>query len=59
MEKIKELLSLVNNLEKDAFSFYQKGNRTAGTRVRKNLQQVRALATDIRKEIIERKQAAK
>jgi hypothetical protein len=32
-----------------------KGNKTAGTRLRKNLQQVRELAQDIRKEVLEKK----
>lgn len=51
MEKYNELRVLVENLEDDMMKFYEKGNKAAGTRVRKTLQDVKKLAQDVRIEI--------
>ena len=55
MEKYNELRVLVENLEDDMMKFHEKGNKAAGTRVRKVLQEVKKLAQDIRIEIQEMK----
>ncbi|MDX2285607.1 MAG: histone H1 [Bacteroidia bacterium] len=55
MEQYAKLKSLVLAAEDDFSKFYEKGNKAAGTRARKAMQEVKALAQDIRKEIQDRK----
>ena len=55
MEKYKSLKDLVVAIEEDFAKFYEKGNKAAGTRARKAMQDVKNYAQDIRKEIQERK----
>jgi Histone H1-like protein Hc1. len=55
MEKYAELKALIASIEDDAVKFYEKGNNAAGTRVRTGLQQVKALAQDLRNAITEAK----
>lgn len=57
MEKFTALKELVASAEADVQKFYEKGNSAAGTRVRNAMQQLKVLATDIRKEVTERKNA--
>lgn len=52
MEKYKELLTLVQSLEKDMDKFYRRGNKTAGIRLRHEMQNIRKLAKSIRQEIL-------
>jgi len=59
MKKFEELKGLVTSAENDAKSFYDKGNKAAGTRLRNALQQIKGAATDIRKEVTEIKSKAK
>ena len=59
MEKIKELKALVETAEKEGTAFYEKGNNAAGTRFRNALQQIKVLATDLRKDVTDKKNAAK
>lgn len=59
MEKFKELQTLLSTAEGDATAFFDKGNKAAGTRLRNALQQAKALASDIRKEVTETKNAKK
>lgn len=59
MEKFKQLEELVASAKKDAELFYSKGNKAAGTRLRNALQQVKVAATDIRKEVTEKKNEGK
>ncbi|MEL6672413.1 MAG: histone H1 [Bacteroidota bacterium] len=51
MEKYAKLKSLIVSIEEDFSKFYDKGNKAAGTRARKAMQEVKVLAQDIRKEI--------
>lgn len=51
MSRYEELKSLVDGMESDMDKFYSKGNKTAGTRARKSLQELKNLAQDIRVEI--------
>jgi len=51
MEKFEELKSLVTSLEEDTTKFYEKGNKAAGTRLRKGCQEIKNLCQDIRKEV--------
>lgn len=57
MEKFQELKQLIADTEKDAEAFYAKGNSAAGTRFRNALQKAKVLATDLRKEVTEKKNA--
>jgi hypothetical protein len=53
-QKLKEVIAAA---EADATSFYNKGNKAAGTRLRNAMQSLKVLATDIRKEVTEKKNA--
>jgi hypothetical protein len=57
MEKFKKVQQLIAGLETDAGKFYNANNGAAGTRVRKAMQDLKVLATEIRKEITEKKNA--
>lgn len=57
MSRFEELKGFVENLEEDFTKFYQKGNKAAGTRVRKGMQELKRKAQDIRVEIQEKKNA--
>ena len=46
---------LIASAENDVQAFYNKGNKAAGTRLRGAMQQLKVLATDIRKEVTEKK----
>ena len=58
MNKFNEVKSLLEGAEKDAEAFYAKGNKAAGTRLRGAMQQLKVLASDIRKEVTDKKNAA-
>ncbi len=57
MEKFQKVKDLVASIEADADKFYNKANSAAGTRVRKGMQDLKTLATEIRKEVTDRKNA--
>jgi hypothetical protein len=57
MDKFTELESLIANMKDDVTKFYEKSNKAAGVRVRKALQDVKALAQAIRVDISEQKKA--
>ncbi|NBC05443.1 MAG: histone H1 [Bacteroidetes bacterium] len=51
MSRKEELHSLIAELEPDMDKFYEKGNKAAGTRARKKLQEIKKLAQEVRLEI--------
>jgi hypothetical protein len=53
-----DLKAIVENAEDDFKKFYEKGNKAAGTRVRKAMQDIKAKAQEIRADVQERKNAA-
>lgn len=55
MSKFAELKTLVDSFEKDFIKFYDKGNKSAGTRVRKAMNELKRKAQEIRKEVQELK----
>ena len=57
MSRFDELKDFVETLEEDFVKFYQKGNKAAGTRVRKGMQELKQKAQDIRVEIQDKKNA--
>lgn len=59
MEKFNELRTILDSMNSDLEKFYEKGQSAAGTRLRKELNNMRKVAADIRKEIQEVKNSRK
>jgi len=59
MSRFTELRDLLDTFEKDFVKFYEKGNKSAGTRVRKDMNELKRKAQEIRKEVQEMKAAMK
>lgn len=57
MSYFDKLKSHIEALEEDFTKFYEKGNKAAGTRVRKGMQELKSLAQDIRNDVQEKKNA--
>ena len=57
MSRYKELQDLLASFEKDFEKFYDKGNKSAGTRLRKAMNDLKRKAQEIRKEVQEIKAA--
>ena len=55
MSRFTELVELVQTFEKDFIKFYDKGNKSAGTRVRKHMAELKRKAQEIRVEVQELK----
>lgn len=55
MKKFLELKTLILTSERDARKFFERGNKSAGTRLRKALLQSKTLAQHIRIEVSARK----
>ncbi|MHA2431467.1 MAG: histone H1 [Promethearchaeota archaeon] len=55
MNRVEELKSMVESFEDDYNKFTEKGNKTAATRARKTLQDIRNWSKDVRMEISETK----
>jgi hypothetical protein len=51
MENFKDLKETVLALEEDAIKFYEKGNKAAGVRLRKGLQDIKSLSQVIRQDV--------
>ena len=51
MSKFADLKGFVDGMEDDFSKFYDKGNKAAGTRVRKAMQELKSMAQDIRVEV--------
>ena len=52
-----DLKAIVDNAEDDFRKFYDKGNKAAGTRIRKAMQEIKNKAQDIRKDVQDKKNA--
>ena len=50
-----ELKAKIHEVEEDVHKFYEKENKAAGTRIRKAMQEVKALAQKVRTDIQEKK----
>ncbi|HEY0054723.1 MAG TPA: histone H1 [Pedobacter sp.] len=59
MNNYNKLKDLLASIELDADKFYNKGVRAAGTRLRKGLQDIKTLASEMRKEVTDLKNKAK
>ena len=51
MEKLQQIKEILDGMQKDIEKFYDKGQNAAGTRIRKELNSIRKLAAEMRKEI--------
>lgn len=54
-DRFAQLRELVDGLEADFGKFYAKGNKAAGTRVRKGMQALKVMAQEIRSEVQNKK----
>lgn len=59
MKAYEELKAMVASMEEDFRKFYEKGNKSAGTRVRKHMADLKRKAQDIRIEVQNMKQSEK
>ena len=57
MSRYADLKGYVDSMSDDFSKFYDKGNKAAGTRVRKGMQDLKKMAQDIRVEVQSRKNA--
>ena len=55
MNRLEELKIMMETFEEDYTKFVEKSNKTAGTRARKTLQDIRNWSKDVRMEISETK----
>ena len=53
METYNKIVELVEAMKADADKFFDKGNKSAGVRLRKGLQDIKALAQIVRVEVSE------
>jgi hypothetical protein len=58
METYNKMVELLNEVQEDVAKFYEKGNKAAGTRVRKAMQDLKTLAQDLRVDISKTKNNA-
>jgi len=56
-ELLDNLVELVEGIREDAAKFEEKGNKAAGTRVRKAMQGIKATAQDVRAYVSEKNNA--
>ena len=57
MEIYNQMVALLNEVEGDVQKYYDKGNKAAGTRIRKAMQELKTLAQNQRVEISEKNKA--
>jgi hypothetical protein len=57
MSTFQKLKDLVAATEADSISFFDKGNKVAGTRLRNAMQQLKVLAQEVRNEVTEKKKS--
>jgi hypothetical protein len=58
MEIYNQMVELLNEVEGDVQKYYDKGNKAAGTRIRKAMQTLKSLAQDQRVDISEKNKAS-
>ena len=59
MNLLEQIRELVATTEEDYEKFYEKGNAAAGTRVRKNMQELKTLAQELRLDVQKTKNSDK
>lgn len=58
MEIYNQMVALLGEIEGDVQKYYDKGNKAAGTRIRKAMQELKTLAQNQRIEISEKNKAS-
>ena len=58
MENYNKIIAVLEEARSDAEKFFEKGNKAAGTRVRKAMQDVKALAQAVRTRVSEKNKEA-
>ena len=58
MEKFQNIKALITEVEGDIEKFYEKGNKSAGTRNRKVMQDLKKLAQEVRQDVQDTKNAS-
>jgi hypothetical protein len=51
MEIFSQIKELVEEAELDAIKFYERGNKAAGVRLRKTMQEIKGLAQELRLDV--------
>ncbi len=59
MNQYDELKNLLASAQDDFAKFFEKGNSAAGTRIRKKMQEIKALANNVRASVTEIKSKSK
>jgi hypothetical protein len=54
---INQITEVIENIQEDVTKFDEKGNKAAGTRVRKGMQTIKSLAQDVRVHVSETNKA--
>jgi hypothetical protein len=57
METLKAIQAVLDGVQADATKFFENGNKAAGTRVRKAMQEIKTLAQTVRTEVSEKNNA--
>ena len=57
MEQLDQLQEIIDAAREDADKFFNKGNKAAGTRLRKHMQNVKSIAQDVRAVVSEANKA--
>ncbi len=55
MESFEQIKQIMTSVEGDLAKFLEKGNKTAGTRVRQAMQEIKKLAQQVRVDVQEKK----
>jgi hypothetical protein len=55
MSHYNKLSEMVASMEGDFQKFYEKNNKAAGTRIRKGMQDLKNMAQEIRKDVLDKK----
>lgn len=58
MQNLNQIEEILNLIKEDASKFFEKGNKAAGTRVRKAMQDIKAFAQAVRAEVSEKNKEA-
>lgn len=58
MQNLNQIEEILNSIKEDATKFFEKGNKAAGTRVRKAMQEIKSLAQAVRTEVSEKNKEA-
>ena len=58
MESYEKLVALVESMKDDVDKFQSKGNKSAGTRIRMQCQEIKKLAQEVRLEVQNAKKSA-